>query len=198
MPTKAVYILVFDGMADWEPAHALAELRRWGKREVAAIGFDHNPIKTMGGLQITPDVALSDVSAAEVELLILPGGDLWEGGVYPRTELEALIRALLAQDTPVAAICAATLAVARAGVLDERRHTSNMRGYLQGHVPEYRGEDQYVDALAVRDRHLVTASGLGAVEFARAVFAELSVFSAADEQLWFDMFKHGKLPTAAI
>jgi len=34
------------------------------------------------------------------------------------------------------------------------------------------------------------------VDFARAIFRELHVFSAADEQLWFDMFKHGQLPDA--
>ena len=39
---------------------------------------------------------------------------------------------------------------------------------------------------------------VAAVDFARAIFAKLSVFNAADEALWFDMFKHGKLPAAAI
>ena len=27
-PNKAIYLLVVDGYADWEPAHAVAELRR--------------------------------------------------------------------------------------------------------------------------------------------------------------------------
>jgi hypothetical protein len=51
--------------------------------------------------------------------------------------------------------------------------------------------------LAVRDRGIITASGLGAVDFAREIFAELELFSAADAALWFDMFKHGKLPAEA-
>ena len=33
-----VHVLVFDGFADWEPAHALAELRRSGGLEVVAVG----------------------------------------------------------------------------------------------------------------------------------------------------------------
>jgi hypothetical protein len=41
---------------------------------------------------------------------------------------------------------------------------------------------------------VITASGLAPVDFARAIFAELAMFSAKDEALWFDMFKHGKLP----
>jgi len=197
-PSKSVHVLVFDGFADWEPAHALAELRRWGKRSIRTVGFGRAPVVSMGGLEITPQVELAAVRPDDVELLILPGGDLWESGEYPRQELEELIVAVLAADTPVAAICAATLALGRAGVLDDRRHTSNMRTYLSERAEGYRGADLYVEELAVRDRHVVTASGLGDVDFARAIFAELELFSAADEQLWFDMFKHGKLPAGAV
>jgi hypothetical protein len=45
---------------------------------------------------------------------------------------------------------------------------------------------------------VITASGLGPVDFARAIFKELGVFSASDEQLWFDMFKSGQLPEATV
>jgi putative intracellular protease/amidase len=196
MASRAVHVLVFDGFADWEPAFALAELRRSGQRAVVAVGFDARPVTSMGGLRVMPERALGDVRPADVELLILPGGDLWEGE-YPRAGLEALLGALTAAAVPVAAICGATLAVARAGMLDDRRHTSNMPGYLREHVPEYGGAAAYDPALAVSDRGVITASGLAPAEFARAIFRELGVFSASDEQLWFDMFKHGRLPDAA-
>ena len=193
----AVHILVFDGMADWEPGHALAELRRWGKRDVVAVGFDRTPIRTMGGLAIVPDTTLGEVSAGSVELLILPGGDMWEGGAYPRGRLEQLVRDLLDAGKPVAAICGATLGVGRAGVLDDRKHTSTIRADLTQHVPEYRGQSNYMEAPAVRDRHLITATGLAPVDFAREIFAELGIFSPSDEQVWFDMYKHGRLPEAS-
>ena len=195
---RAVYVLIFDGFADWEPAHALAELRRWGKRTIRTVGFTREPVMSMGGLRVIPDLELSDVRAVDVDLLILPGGDLWESESYPRQVLEPLIAALLAAETPVAAICAGTLALGRAGVLNDRQHTSNMRSYLPTHVEAYAGAGFYIEAPAVHDRHVITASGLAAVDFARAIFAKLSVFNAADEALWFDMFKHGKLPAAAV
>jgi putative intracellular protease/amidase len=195
MGSRAVHMLVFDGFADWEPAYALAELRRSGKRTVVVIGFDENPVISMGGLRVVPDRALADVDASDVELLILPGGDLWEGD-YPRVVLEGLLNTLIAGAVPVAAICGATLAVARAGFLNDRRHTSNMPGYLLEHAREYSGPAQYDAALAVSDRGVITASGLGPVDFARAILKELGVFSPSDEQLWFDMFKYGKLPDA--
>ncbi len=197
MSSRSVHILVFDGFADWEPAYALAELRRWGKRTVVVIGFDDNPVISMGGLRVVPDRALPSVDATDVELLILPGGDLWEGE-YPGAALDELLNALVSAAVPVAAICGATLAVARAGLLNDRRHTSNMPGYLREHVRDYTGTAQYDAALAVNDRGVITASGLGPVEFARAILKELGVFGASDEQLWFDMFKHGQLPDAPV
>lgn len=195
--SRAVHVLVFDGFADWEPSHALAELRRSGNHAIRTVGFTSESVVSMGGLRVVPDLALAMVRPEEVELLLLPGGDLWEGDSYPRETLDPLITALLASSTPVAAICAATLAVGRTGALNERRHTSNMPDYLPAHVREYTGAAYYVDAPAVRDDGVITASGLCDVDFAREIFAELGVFSASDEALWFDMFKHGRFPKPA-
>jgi putative intracellular protease/amidase len=191
--SPAVHVLVFDGFADWEPAFALAELRRSGGLEVVTVGFERAPIRSMGGLQVVPDMALADVDPASVRLLLLPGGDSWEGA-YPQTELETLLHALRKAQVPVAAICGATLALARAGLLDDRSHTSNELVYLERIVPQYAGAARYVDALAVRDDGLITASGLGATEFAREIFEELEVFSATDRPIWYHLFKHGALP----
>jgi putative intracellular protease/amidase len=191
-----VHVLVFDGMADWEAAHALAELRRTGGMEVVAVGFTTDPVITMGGLRILPELALSAVVPGDVRLFLLPGGDLWEGE-YPRAALEAMLGALVEKGIPVAAICGATLAVARAGLLDSRRHTSNSPEYLGQHAANYKGSSLYLPELATRDRGVITASGLGNVEFAREIFEELGVFDPADRSLWFEMFKNGKLPPAA-
>ena len=196
MSNKATHIVVFDGYADWEPANALAELRRWGQRAVRAVGFTSAPVISMGGLRVVPDAEISTVRAADVELLILPGGDLWEEGSYPHETLASLVGALVAANTPVAAICAGTLVLGRAGVLDHRRHTSNGREYLTMHGGRYRGEALYEERPAVRDKHVITASGLAPIDFAREIFAELKVFSTQDESLWFEMFKHGRLPDA--
>jgi putative intracellular protease/amidase len=197
MPPR-VHILVFDGFADWEPSYALAELRRSGNFEIVTVGFTGDEVKTMGGLRVRPDRALADVRADDVSMLILPGGEAWEReDAYPRAEVEALIGEVLAAQRPVAAICGGTVAMARTGVLDDRRHTSNMPSYLRQNVPTYRGEEYYDVCLAARDRGVITASGLGAVEFAREIFAELGVFSESDQALWYDMFKYGRMPVEA-
>jgi putative intracellular protease/amidase len=195
MATPALHLLVFNGFADWEPAYALAEARRSGGYDVVTVGFTTAPVRSMGGLAVTPDRALAGLPADEVRLLMLPGGDMWEDlPAYPHDELEAVLHDLARADVPIAAICGATLAVARAGLLDDRRHTSNSEDYLRDMVPGYDPGGRYQADLAVRDRGLITASGVGPTEFAREVFTELGVFSEADRAVWYHLFKHGELP----
>lgn len=197
MSPPTAHVLVFDGFADWEPAHALAELRRSGGWTVRTIGFDEAPVTSMGGLRVSPDVSLDDVRPAETDLLILPGGDRWEGA-YPRQPLERTLHALHDADVPLAAICGATLALARAGLLDEVAHTSNAPDYLGEHAPAYRGHARYAPQLAVREQGIITASGLGAVDFAREIFAEVALFTPEELALWYDLFKYGDAsPSAA-
>ncbi len=62
---------------------------------------------------------------------------------------------------PVAAICGATYALAAAGLLDHRRHTSNDPGYLAS--SGYAGAEHYVEEPAVIDGDLVTATGIAPV-----------------------------------
>src|SRR5687768_13019319 len=108
-PGKAVYLLVVDGFADWEPAHAVAELRRHGQYRVESVGLTSATVESMGGICVQPSTIVNKVDPADVATLILPGGDRWENSpVEP--ELERLLNDLDASGTPIAAICAATVA----------------------------------------------------------------------------------------
>jgi len=192
-PSKGVYLLVVDGFADWEPAHAVAELRRNGGYRVETVGLTANPVRSMGGVTVLPSTTISSVDAADFAVFILPGGDRWETApVEP--ELGALLGRLDASDIPIAAICAATVAIARVGLLKGRRHTSNGLEYLRAQVPGYADAERYVDAPAVRDRRLITASGLADIEFTRELFEELGVLSPEDRALWASMFRSATLP----
>jgi putative intracellular protease/amidase len=185
---KAVAMLVFDGFADWEPAYALTGLRRWGGRSVVTAGYDLRPVVSMGGLRIVPDLTLADLSPEHTELLILPGGDAWETG-YPANVLDPVLERMRSARVPVAAICGATIAAARAGLFRGRRHTSNGREYLQQHAPGSRQDGAYTDVLAVTDDGVISASGLGAVEFAAEIFAQLGVFGAGEIRQFTEMYR---------
>jgi putative intracellular protease/amidase len=191
--TRNVAVLVFDGFADWEPAYALTGLRRWGGRPVGVVGYDRSAVRSMGGLRVEPDDVLESVTADATELLLLPGGDVWLEG-YPASRLEAVLATLVAREVVIAAICGATVAVARAGLLRERRHTSNGSTFVQQYAPGYETPALYAETLAVSDRGVITASGLGAVEFAREIFTALNVFAASDLAVFVDMYRHGRSP----
>jgi putative intracellular protease/amidase len=174
MTSPSTAVLVFEGFADWEPAYALTGLRQWGRHSVTTYGYDLSPVRSMGGLTVVPDRALEDLDG--VEMLLLPGGNMWEQG-YPADRLEPVLHRLVAESIPVAGICAATVALARAGLFRDRRHTSNGRDFLRHYAPGYETPDGYVDQLAVADRGIISASGLGAVEFAVEIFTTLRAFS---------------------
>lgn len=194
MPDKAVYLLVVEGFADWEPAHAVAELRRNGHYRVESVGLSSAAVRSMGGITVLPSKIVSEVDPPDVAVLILPGGDRWEHTLL-EPELEQLLKRLDASNVPIAAICGATVAIARIGLLRGRRHTSNGLDYLRSHVSGYSEADKYVDAPAVRDGKLITASGLGDVEFARELLEELEVLNAEQRALWAQIFRSGKLPS---
>ena len=196
MTNKAVYLLIVEGFADWEPSHATAELRRHGQYRVETVGLTATPVTSMGGLRVAPSKTVSEVDASDVAVFILPGGDRWESSPM-EPELEQLLKRLDAHAVPVAAICAATVAISRAGLLRGRRHTSNGLEYLKSHVDGYSGAAQYVDVPAVRDRGLITASGLADVEFARELFEELEVLTPEERAQWAQIFRSAKLPGGA-
>lgn len=193
MKPKA-YVFVFDGLADWEPALALCEIRKSGKFEVLAAGHARQSVVTMGGLKVAADVTIDEIEPRETAIFILPGGDRWEKG--PDQRVDEFLRRLHAEKILIGAICGATLEIARAGLTRGVRHTSNAKSYLKDMVPDYKDERFYVDELAVTDQKIITASGLGSVEFAREVIRELKIYSEADTQMWFEMFKNGVLPAS--
>jgi len=193
---KAAYFLAVPGFADWEAAHALAELRRHGQYRVEVVGLSSQPVQSMGGLTVQPTRTLADIDPADVAIFILPGGDRWEQQPLEPVLIDALTR-LDGRGVPIAAICAATTAIVRAGILRGRRHTSNGFDYLKRQVPEYTEAAAYVDEPAVRHRGLITASGLADVEFAREIMAELGVLSDADRAYWTTLFRRGRLPAGA-
>ena len=193
---NTVHVYVFDGYADWEPAFAVAGIndpqrqREPGRWQVRTVGArSRAAVRSMGGLTVLPDLALHELDPAASAMLIVPGGARWED---PRAHAPAVecAAAFLARGTPVAAICGATAGLARAGLLDDRPHTSNAASYLKG--SGYAGADHYVDEPAVRHAGLITAGGMAPSEFAREIFAELGIYDDEALQAWVQLYKTGR------
>jgi putative intracellular protease/amidase len=151
------------------------------------VAAGREPVTTIGGVRIQPDVTLDQIAPDSSAMLILPGGDVWDRG----GNLEAVetAKAFLAAGTPVAAICGATAGLARGGLLDTRKHTSNAPEYLT--ATGYRGAHHYQVADVVSDGNVTTASAMKALEFAREIFARLDVYEEKVLEAWYGLFKTG-------
>ena len=191
---STVHLAVYDTLADWEAAHAIAGIndpqfqRTPGRYAVRTVGVTGAPIRTMGGMTVVPDMTVDGLDPADSAMLVLPGAHAWDmdGGVPAMADAA---RAFLAAGTPVAAICGATAGLAHAGLLDERPHTSNAAEYLA--MTGYAGGEHYVDAPAVRDGDLITASGLHPVAFAHDIFAALELYTPEVLEAWTGLYGTG-------
>ena len=193
MHPRNVFLFVFDTMADWEASFAIAGIsnprfqRQPGRYRIVTVGPTRKAITTMGGVRILPETTLSEIEPDAGAMLILPGGETWE----TCSNLEAIdvARAFFVEGTPIAAICGATFALARAGMLDDFHHTSNSRDYLL--ASGYRGEKFYCNVPAVTDEGVITASGVAPLEFAREIFKKLNLYTPAALEAWYALFKFG-------
>src|SRR5512133_3522087 len=182
MTGSTAHLAIYDTLADWEVGCLLVELRTgrftgtpWN---IVTVAEQREPITTMGGLRILPDMLLDDLDPASSDLLILPGADFWDAG--DGQPFAKAASGFLDAGVPVAAICGATAGLARAGLaraglLDTRHHTSGAAEYLM--ATGYAGADYYDNKRAVVDGDLITAGPQSPVQFARATLGRLGLAS---------------------
>ena len=189
MITIALYAT--DTMADWEYGYLTAGLAMAREQDPDAnrlivASETGEAVTTMGGLRITPDVAVADLPT--LDALILPGADSWDSGHDTVLKVAA---ELVASGKPVAAICGATFGLARTGLLDDRPHTSNAAEFLT-QATEYRGAEHYRDEKAVSDGTVITAGGVHPLKFAKLVFERLNVFPQPVVDAWYGLYTTGE------
>ena len=190
---QTVHLFVYDALSHWEYGFAVAGLnnpafqKQPGRYRVQTVGMTSEPVTTAGGITILPDLALQALEPSQSAILILPGGPGWEEGQHP--EAIALARRFLAAGVPVAAICGATAGLALAGILDDKRHTSNAPEYLQ--ALGYQGAAGYQNQPAVTDGNIITASAMAPIDFAYQIFKKLDVYTADMLEAWYGLYTTG-------
>ena len=120
-----VYVYVLDTMADWETGYVTAELnsKRFFKKDapqvcVKTVSISKEPVKSMGGLTVVPDCIVDDITVNGKSVLLLSGANTWDDPKHGAIIKKAA--ELLSVGGTVCAICGATVALARAGLLDQR------------------------------------------------------------------------------
>ena len=186
MMKKEVYMLVFDGFADWELALICCEINKSGRYKVKTVGLSDKVVCSMGGLRVVPDITINDIDMEAVRLFMFPGGDMWV--LEENNQVTSLLQELNSKGVLLAGICGATVAFARAGLLQGIKYTSNTRNFLQAHTANCCKED-YVDYPAVTDKNIITASGVGSVELAYEIIKELEIYDKEDQKRWLQIFR---------
>lgn len=188
---KTIHLAVYDGLADWEFGYVAAGVnnpafqREPGRFRVRTVGATPDPVTTIGGLRVVPDLVLADVDPAGSALLVLPGADAWSTGALGAFGRAA--RRWVGAGVPVAGICGAVAGLAAEGLLDDRRHTGNAVEELG----DYAGAGLFAADRAVRDRGVITAGGASPLEFAREVFAELDLYPQEVLEAWYGLHRTG-------
>jgi 4-methyl-5(b-hydroxyethyl)-thiazole monophosphate biosynthesis len=167
MNPPRVCVLLAEGFEEIEAVTIIDVLRRAGV-EVVAAGIAGREVTGSHGIALHADTTLAKAAAETWDLIVLPGG--MPGARHLRDDLavQALLAAQHARGGRLAAICAAPIALARAGVLEGRRATCypGFAGQLGG--------ARYVEEPVVTDGSIITSRGPGtALPFALALVAQL-------------------------
>lgn len=171
--------------ADWEFGLLAAAARGYCGIEVITSSPDGAPMISMGGLNVTPDLAIHDIDLARVDAIAVIGGATWDEPSAPN--LAELLTIAHGHGKVIGAICGGTRALAASGLLDSIPHTSNEPAYLSG-VSGYRGENYYVTSpAALKCGRIITASGLAPVSFMRAMITALGQ-GGSELEYYADMF----------
>ena len=189
---KRCIALFNHGWADWEAGFVLAALREDFAFDVRIASPGGVEVRSIGGVRAAADLAFDAVEPAGADLLLVIGSAQWIETEDPA--VTTLLRRADADGLPTGAICAGTLAAARAGLLDDRPHTSNALSFLQARAPLYGGAAHYqASPRAVTGRNLVTAPGSAPASFAVAILRLVAPEREADIAAYADMLaaEHG-------
>ena len=139
-------------------------------------------------------VALPDFSFANMPddyaALVLIGGNKWD---TPEAEpVASLVQETLNAGKIVGAICNGASFLCSHGLLNNVRHTGNGLDQLKKWGGNrYTNAEGYVEAQAVRDGNIVTANGVGHLEFTREMLLALKANSPEKIDNWYDYYKNG-------
>ncbi|MFE9694934.1 DJ-1/PfpI family protein [Micromonospora sp. NPDC005806] len=178
---KKIIMFVYDSFAEFEIAVLLTALRAT-PHTLTTVSVSPDPVTTTGGLRVVADRTVADVDPAEVDAMVIPGGD--PAPLLGDAGLAELIRAVHRRGSLLAAICGGPALLGSAGVLDDARWTASLTREDAAHVGVAGRGTQVAQPLVV-DRNLVTASGSNYLGFAEEVLRHLDGVDTASPLTYF-------------
>jgi putative intracellular protease/amidase len=157
------------------------------KPRIIKVGKNLKPIKSMGGIEITPDMDVKNIKIQAGDLIVLPGADTWLN--QNNDEILHFLKENMDKDITVAAICGATFSLANYGLLDKIKHTNNDLDFLKMVCPNYKGEKYYCNEPVVTENNLITATGIAPLEFTCAIMKKTEIMEKYARDAWYNLYK---------
>lgn len=163
-----IALLLSPGFADWEYAFIAGTGGPFYGLSISFFATSPGKLTSQGGLVCDVPLGLEDLIQWNPDAVVIVGGMVWETDAAP--DLRPVLQGQFQKGGAVAGICGGTLALARAGVLDDVSHTSNNAEFLES-AENYQGRSHYLDsASAVETNRIVTAPGTAPISFTAEVF----------------------------
>jgi len=177
-----VLVPLANGFEEIEAMNIIDILRRAGA-DVVTAGITDGVITGRSNVKVTPDVSLDVALDGDLfDMIVLPGGMPASKVLRDDPRIIATIRQMKKSGRRIGAICAAPIALGRAGVLDAEQFTS-----YPGMEPGLPKEG-YKETRVVKSGKIITSRGPGtAMDFALQIvddlFGSACAASVADELL---------------
>ncbi len=170
-----VCVLLANGFEEIEAITIIDVLRR-AEVEVVAVSLGPNPVRGAHAVAIQADKDLNQALKESWDMVILPGGIPGATTLRDDARVQDLLKRQNKDGKKIGAICAAPIALGKAGILAGKKATS---------YPGFEGElvgAKYQEAAVVRDGNIITSRGPGtAMEFSLHLAADLMGQPTADQ-----------------
>ncbi|WP_042149382.1 DJ-1/PfpI family protein [Paucisalibacillus sp. EB02] len=174
-----VLFLAYPMYADFEIGHTLYFLRKLGKAKVTTATVDGEPVESLGGIVTQAQLAISKVDSQDYDLLLISGGD-GVAQVLDNVQLQEFLKEYNNLKKPIAAICASSTLLGKAGLLVSSKFTCAPNTFeMFSNVfsdAEYTG-----NRLEVVD-NIITAKGTAFPEFTIAVIDQLRLWKNNEQR----------------
>lgn len=168
-----IAIILTPGFAEWEYAFIGGTGGPFYGIDIRYFAPRPGEIQSQGGLTCKVADDVDAIDAWQPNTVVIIGGLIWESEDAP--DMTSVLTKQLSRGGAVAGICGGTLALARAGILNNVEHTSNAPSYLS-EAEDYSGAGLYVESgTAITSEKVITAPGIAPVTFTAEVFKSAGI-----------------------
>jgi putative intracellular protease/amidase len=176
-----ILCFIYDNMADFELTFSTHVLGTCAQQEIVPIAYSRDTVRSHPGVLYTPAATVREaLDFEDVSALIVPGG--WNS--EQREEITELIQKLNNEGKIIAAICAGSQYLARAGILNGRNYTTTLtKEYMeQQKIEDPFPRDTFIDESIVADGNIITAVGAAFIKFGIEIADSLNLFDSPEQK----------------